>query len=51
MCCVVDAHGCQSSVREAREKALAEAREGYAKESFYRYAEFRAKEAEAAAKM
>nr|XP_051229241.1 uncharacterized protein LOC127347052 [Lolium perenne] len=35
---------------EAREKALAEAREGYVKESFYREADLRAKDAEAATK-
>jgi hypothetical protein len=42
--------GVLSSVAEAREKGLAEAREGYVKESFYREADFRAKEADAAAK-
>jgi uncharacterized protein involved in exopolysaccharide biosynthesis len=38
-----------SSVVEAREKALAEAREVFVKESFYRDADFRAKEDDAAA--
>jgi hypothetical protein len=37
-------------VAEAREKALAEARAGYVKESLYREADFRATEGEAAAK-
>jgi hypothetical protein len=50
MRCVFEAHGRPSSVAEAREKALAEARLGYVKESFYREADFRAKEAEAAMK-
>jgi hypothetical protein len=39
-----------SPVAEAREKAFAEACEGYVKESFYRDAEFRAKTAEDATK-
>ncbi|KAK1606524.1 hypothetical protein QYE76_030197 [Lolium multiflorum] len=38
------------AIGKAREKALAEAREGYVKESFYRDAEFRAKTAEEATK-
>ncbi|KAK1615477.1 hypothetical protein QYE76_020994 [Lolium multiflorum] len=37
------------SIAKAREKALAEACEGYVKESFYREADFRVKEADAAA--
>ena len=37
-------------VAEAQAKALAEAREGFVKESFYREAEFRAKQAEEARK-
>ncbi|KAM0851714.1 hypothetical protein ACQ4PT_052260 [Festuca glaucescens] len=38
------------AIGKAREKALAEAREGYVKESLYREADFRATEGEAAAK-